>query len=339
MYRMCRWGRNNLPGIHRILTLAREAFSVGKLSRPRVFMLRWCLVPVLALVPLAAHAEDQVVLGWGRLFNNDALADMQDRWHTGSYTVSQMRGTAWRGTLPSRPFELWEIKVEGAIITPANLANPAPDDRRYAGVLTFGLHSQFDLQGYETNIGADLVVTGPQTGVSNFQNAVHNAFGMPSGDASYDNQIDNGFYPTISGEIGKSFTLGEGVSLRPFASAAAGVETWARIGGDLTIGHFGDGAVMLRDDTTGQRYRAVEGDRVTGFSFLAGADLAMVWNSALLPDGGAAVLSDTRDRLRLGMQWQGKTNAVFYGLTYLGPEFETQPEGQVVGSLNVQLQF
>jgi hypothetical protein len=302
-------------------------------------MLRWCLVSLLCLAPLAARAEDQVALGWGRLFDNDLLGDGQDRWHTGSYTVSQVRGLNWRGTLPTRLFDLWEIKVEGAIIAPADLANPAPDDRRYAGALTFGVHSQVDWQGLETNIGADLVFTGPQTGVSSFQNAVHSAFGMPSGAASYDNQIGNGVYPTVNGEIGKSFALGQGVTFRPFAGAAAGVETWARIGGDLTIGHFGEGSVMLRDDTTGQRYRAVAGDRVTGLSFVIGGDLARVWNSAFLPDGGAAVLSDMRDRLRLGMQWQGKTDAVFYGLTYLGPEFDSQPEGQVVGSLNIQLQF
>ena len=302
-------------------------------------MLRWCLVSLLALAPLAAHAEDQVALGWGRLFNNDALADMQDRWHSGSYTISQLRGAAWRGSLPSQLFDLWEIKLEGATIAPADLVNPAPDDRRYAGLLTFGVHTQLDWQGFETNIGADLVVTGPQTGVSGFQSAIHNALGMPSAAASYDNQIGNAVYPTATGEIGKTYRLGPNVTFRPFAGASAGIETWARVGGDLTFGHFGEGAVMLRDDTAGQRYRAVAGDLATGFSFLAGADLAQVWNSALLPSGGAAVLSDTRERLRLGLQWQGKTNAVFYGLTYLGPEFDSQPEGQVVGSLNVQLQF
>ena len=69
-------------------------------------MLRRCVLCLLALSPLAApvaaRAEDQVALGWGRLFNNDFLADMQDRWHTGSYSVSQMRGLHWRGTLPTR---------------------------------------------------------------------------------------------------------------------------------------------------------------------------------------------------------------------------------------------
>ena len=302
-------------------------------------LLRWCLAPLLALAALAAHAEDQVALGWGRLFNNDALGDLQDRWHTGTYTISQVRGLNWRGTLPTKPFDLWEIRLEVGIVAPEDLVAPDPNDRRYAGMVSLGAHTQFDWQGYEANFGGDLVFTGPQTGISGFQSAIHDAFGLASGTASYDNQIGNAVYPTASGEIGRSFALGQGVTFRPFAAASAGVETLARIGGDLTLGHFGEGSVMLRDGTTGQRYRAVAGGQVTGFSFLAGADLAKVLDSALLPSGGAAVLSDTRERLRLGMQWQGKTNAVFYGLTYLGPEFDSQPEGQVVGSLNIQLQF
>ena len=302
-------------------------------------LLRWCLVPLLSLAPLAAHAEDQVALGWGRLFNNDALGDMQDRWHTGSYTISQVRGLNWRGTLPTKPFDLWEIRLEAGIVAPEDLNSPDPNDRRYAGMLGLGAHTQFDWQGYEANFGGSLVFTGPQTGISGFQSAIHDAFGLASGTASYDNQIGNAVYPTASGEIGRSFALGQGITFRPFAAASAGVETLARIGGDLTLGHFGEGSVMLRDGATGQRYRAVAGDLATGFSFLAGADLAHVWNSALLPEGGAAVMSDTRERVRLGMQWQGKTNSVFYGLTYLGPEFDSQPEGQVVGSLNIQLQF
>lgn len=308
------------------------------MSQWKLPLLRWCLVPLLALAPLAARAEDQVSLGWGRLFNNDALGDLQDRWHTGSYTVSQLRGLNWRGTLPTKPFDLWELRIEANIIAPEDLVSADPNDRRYVGMLSLGAHTQFDWQGYEANVGGDLVFTGPQTGISGLQDMVHGVLGMPQANA-FDTQIGNAVYPTATGEIGRSFALGQGVTFRPFAAASAGVESLARIGGDLTLGHFGEGSVMLRDGTTGQRYRAVAGDQVTGFSFLAGGDLAKVWNSALLPLGGAAVMSDTRERLRLGMQWQGKTNAVFYGLTYLGPEFDSQPEGQVVGSLNIQLQF
>jgi Uncharacterized protein conserved in bacteria (DUF2219) len=301
-------------------------------------MLRWCLVPLLSLLPLAAHADPQVVLGWGRMFNNDATGDMQDRWHTGSYTISQLRGYNWRGTLPTTPFDLWEIKLEAGIVAPEDLVTPDPNDRRYAGMLTLGAHTQFDWQGLETNVGGDLVFTGPQTGISSFQGWVHGFLGMEDATA-YDDQIGNAVYPTVTGEIGKTISLGQGMTFRPFAGASAGLETFARIGGDLTLGHFGEGSVMLRDTVTGQRYRGVAGDLITGFSFVAGGDLAEVFSSALLPEDGAAVMSDTRERLRLGVQWQGKTNSMFYGLTYLGPEFDSQPEGQVVGSLNIQLQF
>ena len=61
--------------------------------------------------------------------------------------------------------------------------------------------------------------------------------------------------------------------------------------------------------------------------------------SVFLPDGGAAVLTPTRDRLRAGYLWQGEKAFVFSGLTYLSPEFDSQPEGQLVGSLTLSFDF
>ncbi len=309
-------------------------------------MRRWCLSLILAALPLVAQADnsavsapDNVALGWGRLFTNDVIGDGRDRWHTGSYAISQVRGPYWRGTLPSQPFQLLEFRFEANIVAPESLSSPNPNDRRYVGILGFGLHSQFEWKGLETNIGGDLFATGPQTGLSNFQNWVHGLANLPSGNPAYADQLGNAVYPTLSAEIGKSFALGAGSSVRPYAAAMAGLETWARVGGDLTLGHFGDGAVMLRDMTTGQRYRAVAGNRVTGYSFTFGGDVAHVFSSALLPAGGAAVASATRERLRAGLHWQGVNNAVFYGLTWLGPEYQGQPGSQVVGSLHIQLQF
>ena len=89
--------------------------------------------------------------------------------------------------------------------------------------------------------------------------------------------------------------------VRPYVAAEAGVETLLRAGGDLEIGHFGDQSVMLRDEVTGQRYRAVAGTMTNGVSVTLGGDLAKVFSSAYLPDG-AAVLDDTRTRLRAGLQ-------------------------------------
>lgn len=299
-------------------------------------MKNWVLVLGLIAAPLSALAEDRVTLGWGRLFDNDALGDMHDRWHTGSYTVSAIRGTSWSGVLPDRLGEVLEWRLRADTVAPSNLANPAPGDRRYAGTLSMGLHSQANWLGMEVNLGADLIAIGPQTGISGFQKWVHDAVGMDKPDTS--DQIGNEIRPTVSGEIGRSFALSDGMTIRPFLAAQAGAETLVRAGGDIVIGQFGTQSLMLRDDVTGQRYRGVAGKLAEGMSFTLGGDLAHVYSSAYLPESGPAE-KDSRTRLRAGVQWQGHAASVFYGVTYLSPEFEGQPEGQVVGSLNVNLRF
>jgi hypothetical protein len=116
------------------------------------------------------------------------------------------------------------------------------------------------------------------------------------------------------------------------------VETLLRAGGDVVIGGAWDGALMLRDTGTGQRYAGVSGGN-RGLSFTLGGDVARMFGSAYLPDGGAAVLSAHRERLRAGVAWQGEKAGAFYGLTYLSPEFDGQDEGQVLGSVRVDFQF
>lgn len=50
-------------------------------------------------------------------------------------------------------------------------------------------------------------------------------------------------------------------------------------------------------------------------------------------------LETTRIRTRAGVHWQGKSHSVFYGLTYLGKEFDEQDEGQIVGSVALRRRF
>jgi hypothetical protein len=295
------------------------------------------LAAVVSIMPLSANAEDRLTLGWGRLLDNDALGDLHDRWHSGSYTVSMVRGPLWTGELPRSVGDVLEYRFSGSTITSANLENPAADDRRYAGVMSFGLHTHFDMAGLETSLGVDLVALGPQTGIGKFQSWLHELLGVDKPDLS--NQLGDGLFPTIRAEVGRSFWLSDNVTVRPYASAQTGVETLVRAGGDVMIGSFGRGGLMLRDDATGQRYRGIEGDRIPGMSFTMGGDVARVYNSALLPSDGAAELSDTRGRLRAGVAWQGLRTSAFYGMTYLSPDFEDQSNGQVVGSVNINLQF
>jgi hypothetical protein len=303
-------------------------------------MIKALLAATAFVMALAAPvaAEPRVTLGWGRLFANDALGDGRDRWRTGSYTVSRIRGTSWSGDLPATPGEILEFRMRADTIAPASLTDPAPADRRYAGALSFGLHTHFAWQGAEVSLGADLVFTGPQTGLGSFQSGIHDLLGLPK-PLVLDDQIGDAVYPGLVAEVGRSFDFGDNMRVRPFIEARSGVESLLRVGGDLVIGQFGRGDLMLRDVATGLCYRGAQGNPTQGVSLVLGADTARVFDSALLPAGGAVTMSEQRDRLRAGVNWQGKRTSVFYGVTYLSPEFEEQDEGQVLGAINLSLRF
>lgn len=288
--------------------------------------------------PKAARAQDRGLLGVGRMFDNDAIGDGHDRWRSGSYQISFVTGPGWNGTLPSHPFVLREYRLSAQIITPASLTHPTATDRRYAGVLSFGMHTHFALGKAEASAGVDLAMTGPQTGIGRFQRNIHKLLGLTQ-PTVLGNQIGDAVYPTLTAELGRSFTLGPRVSLRPFVEAQAGLETLVRAGGDVVIGNFGRGDLLLRDAVTGQRYRAVRTQRSGGISFVLGGDIAHVASSHLLPSGGNAPLDPTRTRLRAGLNWQNSRASAFYGVTWLSREFTTQPEGQIVGSLHISLKF
>lgn len=296
------------------------------------------LAVVWALSAMAAQADDRVTLGWGRIFTNDQIGDGEDRWRTGSYSVSRVRGSGWHGFAALAPGDLWELRGHAAVIAPDNLTTPNPADRRYVGMMSLGLHSHFGWNGAEVALGGELAMTGPATGIGAFQDWFHGLMGMvPPSPAVLNAQIGDKVYPGLSAEIGRSFGAGL-VEARPFAEARLGVESLLRIGADITIGQFGRDDLMLRDVTTGQRYRGVEGVRDKGLSLTVGGDLTRVLDTALLPTGGVAA-QDNRYRLRAGLHWQGRKAAAHYGISFLSPEFVGQPEGQIVGALSLSLRF
>lgn len=282
-----------------------------------------------------AFAQDwgqggQVAVGVGRLFTNDALGDGQDRWRTGSYVISHLRGDSGADT--GGP--LVEYRLRSDIIAPADLVVPAPGDRRYVGALSFGMHRHWSQGEAQLSLGADLIATGPQTGMGWFQNEVHEAFGLGTITAT-DTQIGNAVHGAVTFEARRELTLGGGV-LRPFAEVIAGPEILARIGADAHFGPAARGDVFLRDVGTGQLYRGTQRVETPGLTFTLGGDVAYVGASRWL-DGVEA--KEMRTRLRAGAHWQGEKSHVFYGLTYLSPEFAAQDEGQILGSINLGLRF
>ena len=296
------------------------------------------LVGFLALFAGPAWSQDRQLLGVGRLLTNDLLGDLQDRWHSGSYTVSVLRGPRWTGALPTELGALLEYRLSGAVLAPANLANPAPDDRRYAGPLSLGVHSHATWAGMQASLGIDLVALGPQTGIGRFQSWLHGLLHVAKPDLA--NQFGNTVVPTLQAELGRDIALGNRVTVHPFFAAQAGVENLMRVGGDVVIGNFGQGGFLLRDDASGQRYRAIAGPTSdSAMSLTLGGDVAHVFGSDYLPQDSAAAATGTRTRLRAGLAWQGAKSSAFYGVTYLTPEFDSQPQGQVLGSVNLNFRF
>ncbi|MFT6452728.1 MAG: hypothetical protein ACJA06_002231 [Halocynthiibacter sp.] len=308
--------------------------------------IRALTLPILTIAvlsqPFAASAEmgGRERIGAGRLFSNDAFGDSKDRWRSGAYSLSHVRGYEWDGQRPESFGDVVEYRFRSEIIAPADIATPAPPpaDRPYLGALTFGVHSHWRNGATEFSGGAELIVTGPQTGVSRFQTAAHKAFGLPvPGDLS--GQIPNGVHPNLVLEAGQMMQVAPHFTLRPFVEMKAGPEVLARVGGDLIVGGAVQGQLMLRDATTGQLYQGTRKDPNRGFSFVLGGDVAHVAQSKWLPKSTGLKLTDMRTRLRTGVHYQGKKSAGFLGLSYLGPEFQGQPSGQVVGSLRLRLRF
>ena len=272
----------------------------------------------------SAQSEGRQRLGYGLLFTNDVLGDTDDRWRTGSITSSRVWGPAWQGHAPERIGQLLEFRFHGEVIAPENLSRPAPVDRPYVGALGFGLHTHFQKAQVDYALGADLIVTGPQTQLDDFQDFLHGFLGgRDVGRRVRRNQIDDGIRPSGVFEASREFELGF-ARLRPFAEARLGVEDLIRAGADITFGDIGRGELQVRDAVTGHRYRVVRAERA-GTAFLLGAGVP---------------LTEDRTRVRAGLHWENRNGAaLFYGLTWLSEEFDEQREGQFLGAVQFRLRF
>jgi len=294
----------------------------------------------VAAVP--AGAEDFGYLGRMTFSTNDTFGDGGDRWQTNGKTLSLMFGREGVEGLPSQPGRLIEFRARAQLITPDDYAAPAAWDRPAAAVLTTTLNTHFETAGYEFSVGAGVAFTGPQTHPFDIQEIIHGIKPWADPfvpDAVLNDQIANGFYPTLLGEAGRPFALSDRVTIRPFVEAQAGVESFARVGADIRIGDGWDGATLLRDATTGFAYHGFDPGARSGLSVVLGADTARVFSSALLPAADGYRLTSQRHRLRGGLLFEHERLSVFYGASWLSPEFAAQPSGQITAATKFKIRF
>lgn len=301
------------------------------------FLCRGVLALATAFWTLSPAQAEQI--GYGRLLVNDFIGDGKDRWRSGSIAASHVLGRDWSGELPYEFGQIVEVRVLGQVIAPSNLNGATAGDRAYAGALSLGAHTHFARQGFDFAIGGDLVIVGPQTGLGNLQDWLHKRVSMPGSSSTVlANQIGNDVSFTGVAEIGRSFDLAENVNIRPFAEARVGDETLIRTGFDLVLGQFGQNGMLVRDPVSGQRYETIQGDG-DGYSFMVGADVAYVDNSIYFPASFGVSHEEQRTRVRIGIQHRNENRSLYYGASWLSPEFKGQAEGQVVGAARIKFHF
>lgn len=288
---------------------------------------------------LASKPAGEKTIQMSSILTNDFLGDGEDRWRTGSLDVSLTFGGGDLRELPTKAWERYQVRLRSEIIAPANLSTPAANDRQYAGVIGLGLFTHFETKGYDITYGGELVFVGDSTGLGALQKNIHKELDLAVPSTTVlNNQIANAIYPTIHAGISKNL-YGEKSLLRPFAEAQAGAETFLRVGADVIFGKAMMHDFLLRDSVSGQLISHAKADDSKGIGFLVGADAAYVVDSNYLPNSGAAKLEKFRPRIRAGLAYQAPKFDAFYGVTWLGKEFSSQPDGQVVGSLNFRLSF
>ena len=294
---------------------------------------------VLVLLPCLSfasslHAEE---LGWAWGLSNDSIGDWHDRWQSSSVEIARLQGTAWQGRAPTRFGYLLELRFRSDILTRERWNIVVPSDRRHAGVLSFGIHSYAERNEFEMRAGVDLTVIGHQTGLYAFQTQLHELLGFTIPNLAGVFEIEDQISIDLSGEVAMRFDFGD-IDFIPFIEARLGTEDMLRVGVDFELGLGFADDLSLRTVATGQRIPYGLGAGGTGLTLTVGADTAIVNESVYLPSDLGYVLTP-RHRIRGGLRYTKNNLSVFYGLSWLGEEFEAQSSGQFVGTIHVSTRF
>ena len=317
-----------------ILKVSNLYFKQGKII---VTYLRFFFALFILSNATIVVAEERIFLGHSWYISNDSIGDYHDRWQSSSVQTSIFFGPEWSGKTSGEYGEILEFRIRADHLTPERLVFPRHDDRRHAGVLSFGVHSHMSKGAWDIVLGGDVVVIGPQTGLLDFQTKLHEILGftIPQLDGF---QIEDQVQLNLAGEVGRSWVFGQ-KSVRPFVEGAVGPEDYLRLGVDVTFGDLGQDSLFTRAHATGQRTPALRIGKQIQTAFTLGFDSAYVADSVYLPSRFGHELTPLRHRIRANFHRSWRHYTLSYGLTWLSPEFEAQRSGQFVGTIGIAHRF
>ncbi|WP_170765450.1 lipid A-modifier LpxR family protein [Ruegeria lacuscaerulensis] len=271
-------------------------------------------------------------------FTNDFFGDGQDRWRSASYTLFfGFEGEKTGGVAH-------DFRARAEIISPWGAkSQPTDDDRPYVGLLGFGVFANDSYGEWQYNAGAEVLFTGEQTHIADFQQGFHDLTGIAGylpNDMPHEH-VGDSVTGMVSAEIARGYVLSDSFYFRPFVGVQAGYETFGRVGVDLLIDGYANAQRYVRDPISGflQPSSPERASKMNDMSFLLGADYTYVTHSDFFPDWSDVEMTKSRFRARAGVQVRIRKVSTFFGLTYLSKEFESQVESQTIGVLSLEFPF
>ena len=297
------------------------------------------------------------------VFWNDRYGDGKDRWKTGGITQSYI--------FPERIFtdNPWlegrataiEINLRAQVMTPDDTSNTGvdPDDRPYAQYAGIGLYgrsiaeprpfsARLGLQ-VEDRAGIEIGWQGDPLPFFEVQEALHGMTGSGGDMGNSADIIDGEILANLEGRrTWRLHAAGEArdIELAPFVQGSLGMrEVSLRAGADLFIGSALEGRTWGSDLATGAVI-AGESMHRQGFNWVAfvGGDVGYVaWDAFL--DGGFAADGRSVDRAeivgraRAGLLLEYGRVGLAFSVNWLSAEFESQPEGQLIGAIQLKYRF
>lgn len=318
------------------------------------------------LSALPASAEDADAgrrLGGGFLslvWENDIFAGEDRKYTNGSflrYTAPRNRLPGWglwlkEGLRGFTPAEDWSVayKLGHSLFTASDINDPDPplDDRPYAAAFSAAATLFADTGDRLDALSLDLALVGPIALGEEIQSWVHDTF---TGDdpQGWDTQLENELAFRVLYEQTRRVPLGAlggvAVDALPRASAALGtLETSAGAGVMLRMGDDLDadyGPDRVRRSVAGP---AFSGDGRGGWQVYAGAESLLVARNLFL-DGNTFRDSRSVDtealvgEFTLGAAYAWENTVLSYTHVFRSPEFETQDDWAVFGSVNLRFRF
>ena len=303
-------------------------------------------------------SENRDIMAEGAIWN-DRIGDGKDRYKTGGMTQSWVFPETLffdERIIPGRVSAI-ELQGRGFIATPDNTqSGGSANDRPFVQYVGVGAYhrswsrptrfSDTTTGAVETRAGIEIGWQGDPLPLFDIQDALH---GDTQVTLNNSNTIDSEFLLNLEIEgVYRRQTSSRflDLDLAPFIRVSTGMrENSVRAGADIVIGSSLNARTWNHEPAIGALIPGGSKQRAgLNWAIWIGGDAGYVASDAFLDGGftadGPEVERETLTfRLRAGLMLEYDPVAVVYSINWLSPEFERQPEGQLIGAVSLKYRF